>query len=129
MKEFAKDLKSIYHSSSEEKARETLLEVKEKWEEHYPNALKRWEDNWEVISPIFKFSKEVRRVIYTTNAIESLNSTYKKLNGQRSVFPSDKALLKSLYLCTLQATKKWSLPLRNWGKVYGKFSIMYEGRF
>jgi transposase-like protein len=67
-------------------------------------------------------------MIYTTNAIESLNSTYKKLNRQRSVFPSDKALLKALYLSTLQATKKWGLPLRDWGKVYGEFAIMYEGR-
>ncbi len=70
------------------------------------------------------FSADVRKVIYTTNAIESLNSTYKKLNRQRTVFPNDKALLKSLYLASLQATKKWTRPLRNWGKVYGEFSIM-----
>lgn len=128
MKEFAKDLKTIYHAESEKKAREHLDTVTAKWQEHYPNSMKRWHDNWDVISPIFKFSKEVRKVIYTTNAIESLNSTYKKLNAQRSVFPSDTALLKSLYLCTVQATKKWSMPLRNWGRVYGEFSIMYEGR-
>jgi transposase-like protein len=75
-----------------------------------------------------KFSADVRKVIYTTNAIESLNSTYRRLNSQRSVYPSDTALLKSLYLATFEATKKWSLPLRNWGKVYGELSIMYEGR-
>lgn len=129
MKEFANDLKTIYHAPNAESAYEQLLEVKTKWESHYPNAMKSWETNWDVISPIFKFSKDVRKVIYTTNAIESLNSTYKKLNAQRSVFPNDKALLKSLYLATLQATKKWTQPLRNWGKVYGEFSIMYEGRF
>ena len=67
-------------------------------------------------------------MIYTANAIESLNSTYKKLNRQRSVFPNEKVLLKTLYLATLQATKKWIIPLRNWGKVYGEFSIMYEER-
>ena len=78
--------------------------------------------------PIFKFSQDVRKVIYTTNAIESLNSTYKKLNRQRSVFPSDTALLKALYLSTMQATKKWYLPIRNWAKVYGEFCIMYPGR-
>ena len=89
--------------------------------------MKSWAQNWDVISPIFKFSNDVRKVIYTTNAIESLNSTYKKLNRQRTVFPSDKALLKSLYLSTLQATKKWTQPLRNWGKVYGEFTVMYEG--
>ena len=80
------------------------------------------------LTPIFKFSSDVRKVSeHTTNAIESLNSTYKKLNRQRSVFPSDTALLKSLYLSTLQATRKWNQPLRNWAKVYGEFSIMYEG--
>lgn len=67
----------------------------------------------ECISPIFKFSAAVRKVIYTTNAIESLNSSYKRLNRQRSVFPSDTALLKELYLATFKATKKWTLPLRN----------------
>ena len=66
--------------------------------------------------------------IYSFECSEDLNSTYKKLNRQRSVFPSDKALLKALYLSTLQATKKWYLPLRNWGKVYGEFAVMYEGR-
>lgn len=70
--------------------------------------MKRWKDNWDAISPIFKFSATVRKVIYTTNAIESLNSTYRKLNRQRSVFPSDTALLKALYLATFEATKKWT---------------------
>ena len=68
--------------------------------------MKRWKDNWDAISPIFKFSTTVRTVIYSTNAIESLNSTYRKLNRQRSVFPSDTALLKALYLATFEATKK-----------------------
>ena len=68
------------------------------------------------------------QVIYTTNAIESLNSTYRKLNRQRSVFPSDTALLKALYLATFEATKKWTSTIRNWGAVYGELSIMYEGR-
>lgn len=67
--------------------------------------MKRWYDNWDAITPIFKFSPDVRKVIYTTNAIESLNSTYRKLNRQRSVFPSDTALLKALYLATFEATK------------------------
>ena len=94
----------------------------------YPRAMKRWYDNWDAVSPIFKFSKDVRAVIYTTNAIESLNSTYRKLNRQRSVFPSDTALLKALYLSTFEATKKWTMQIHNWGKIYGELSIMYEGR-
>ena len=129
MKPFANDLKGIYLAPDEKTGYEELEKVRKKWEKIYPNVMKSWELNWDVLSPIFKFSREVRKVIYTTNAIESLNSTYKKLNSQRRVFPSDKALLKSLYLASSEATKKWTQPLRNWGKVYGEFSIMYEGRF
>jgi transposase-like protein len=127
-KKFAADLKTIYQAPSEQVGYERMLEVKETWKSHYPNAMKSWETNWDVISPIFKFSSEVRKVIYTTNAIESLNSTYRRLNRQRSVFPNDIALLKALYLSTFEATKKWTMPLRNWGKVYGELSIMFEGR-
>lgn len=127
-KAFATDLKTIYHAPTEEKAREALDNVAEKWTPKYPNAMKRWYDNWDVITPIFKFSPTVRKVIYTTNAIESLNSTYRKLNRQRSVFPSDTALLKALYLATFEATKKWTQTIRNWGAVYGELCIMYDGR-
>ena len=127
-KAFASDLKTIYHASDEEKARLALNRVTEKWTVKYPNSMKRWYDNWDAITPIFKFSPDVRKVIYTTNAIESLNSTYRKLNRQRSVFSSDIALLKALYLATFEATKKWTMSIRNWGQVYGELSIMYEGR-
>lgn len=125
---FANDLKSIYQAPDETKALEALTRVTEKWSAKYPNAMKSWEKNWDAISPIFKFSATVRKVIYTTNAIESLNATYRKLNRQRSVFPSDTALLKALYLSTFEATKKWTMPIRNWGMVYGELSIMYENR-
>ena len=127
-KAFASDLKTIYHASDEEKARMALDRVTEKWTAKYPNSMRRWYDNWDAITPIFKFSPDVRKVIYTTNAIESLNSTYRKLNRQRSVFPSDTAILKALYLATFEATKKWTMSIRNWGQVYGELSIMYEGR-
>ena len=126
-KAFASDLKTIYHASDEEKARMALDRVTEKWTAKYQNSMKRWYDNWDAITPIFKFSPDVGKVIYTTNAIESLNSTYRKLNRQRSVFPSDTALLKALYLATFEATKKWTMSIRNWGRVYGELSIMYEG--
>ena len=127
-KAFAADLKTIYHASDEEKARQALDRVCAKWTEKYPNSMKRWYDNWDAVTPIFKFSPDVRKVIYTTNAIESLNSTYRRLNRQRSVFPSDTSLLKVLYLATFEATKKWTSTIRNWGQVYGELSIMYEGR-
>ena len=127
-KEFANDLKTIYHAPSEEAALEALDRVTEKWESNYPNAMKSWNKNWDVISPIFKFSADVRKVIYTTNAIESLNSGYRRLNKQRSVFPSDTALLKALYLATHEISKKWTVPLKNWGKVLGELEIMYPDR-
>ena len=127
-KEFASDLKTIYTAPDEKTGLKQLETVTKKWEVHYPNAMKRWSDNWDVITPIFKFSSEVRKVIYTTNSIESLNSSYRRLNRQRSVFPSSQALLKALYLATFEATKKWTMPLRNRGKVYGELSIMYPGR-
>lgn len=127
-KPFAADLKKIYHAPDAERAAEIRDTVEEKWSEKYPTAMKSWRTNWDAITPIFKFSADVRTIIYTTNAIESLNATYRKLNRQRSVFPSDQALLKALYLATFEATKKWTMPIRNWGKVYGEMSIMYEGR-
>ena len=127
-KEFANDLKTIYHALSEDAALKQLERVTEKWEKDYPNAMKSWYKNWDVISPIFKFSADVRKVIYTANAIESLNSGYRRLNKQRSVFPSDMALLKALYLATHEITKKWTMPLRNCGRVLGELEIMYPDR-
>lgn len=127
-KAFANDLKTIYNAPNEEQGRQNRDRVSGKWSEKYPMAMKRWERDWDVITPIFKFSSDVRTVIYTTNAIESLNSTYRKLNRQRSVFPSSQALLKALYLATFEATRKWTMPIRNWGQVYGELALMYENR-
>ena len=114
-KAFATDLKSIYQAPTEEQGRANMETVTEKWQGKYPNAMKSWSSNWDAICPIFKFSAEVRKVIYTTNA-------------QRSVFPSPTALMKALYLATFEASKKWTSTLRNWGRVYGELSIMYDGR-
>lgn len=80
MKAFATDLKRIYLAPMEELGYESLQKIKEQWEEKYLHSMKSWEQNWDILSPIFKFSMEVRKIIYTTNAIESLNNTYKKLN-------------------------------------------------
>ena len=129
MKAFAKDLKTIYYTAAdEEAARKQLESVTEKWSAQYPSAMNRWHENWDAISPIFKFSKEVRTAFYTTNAIESLNSCYRRLNKQRSVFPSSQALMKALYLGTFEIAKKWTIPIRNWGKVRGELEIMYPDR-
>lgn len=128
MKVFAKDLKTIYTSPDEKNALKQLKLVTEKWEPLYPHAMNRWEENWDAVSPIFKFSKDVRTAFYTTNAIESLNASYRRLNRQRSVFTSSQALLKALYLATFEATIKWTMPIRNWGKVRGELTIMYPDR-
>ena len=118
-KAFATDLKTIYHAANEEKALEALEKVTEKWTPKYPNSMKRWHDNWDVVSPIFKFSMEVRKVIYTTNAIESLNSTYRKLNRQRSVFPGSTALLKALYLPRSRRRRSGPCPSATGGRSMG----------
>ena len=128
MKTFAKDLKTIYTAANEEAARKQLESVTKKWSDQYPSAMNRWHENWDAISPIFKFSKEVRTAFYTTNAIESLNSCYRRLNKQRSVFPSSQSLMKALYLGTFEIAKKWTMPIRSWGKVRGELDIMYPDR-
>ena len=128
MKNFARDLRTIYTAPDEKTAVRRLEEVDKKWTSQYPAAMKRWHDHWDVITPIFKFSIDVRTAFYTTNTIESLNSSYRRLNRQRSVFPSSQALLKALYLSTFEAAKKWTMPLRNWGKVRGELVIMYPDR-
>ncbi|XAM50779.1 hypothetical protein TVTCOM_08840 [Terrisporobacter vanillatitrophus] len=105
-----------------------MLRITEKWQDYYPNAMKNCSENCDAISHVFEFSVDVRKVIYTTNAIESINSIYRRLNRQRSVFPSETVLLKALYLYTFEATKNGLYLLKIGGKVYGELSIMYEGR-
>ena len=105
-----------------------LAEEVEKWKHKYPGAIQSWIDNWDVLSVFFKFSAEIRKIMYTTNAIESLNSTYKRINRNRNVFLTDMSLLKVLYLSTLKAEKKWSRMVDKWDLCLSQFRIMYEGR-
>lgn len=127
-KMFANDLKTIYHAPDEEAGYENMLLVKEKWEKTYPNSMRRWNENWDVICPVFKYSSDVRKALYTTNAIESLNSQYRRINKSRSVFPSEDALKKALYLTTQNIVKKWTTKIRNWGQIFGELSIVFDGR-
>ena len=127
-KSFANDLKTIYHAPNEESGHANMLEVKEKWDNIYPNAMKRWLDNWDVICPIFKYSAIVRKALYTTNAIESLNSQYRRINAGRPVFPSEDALKKAIYLATRNIAKKWVSRIKDWGQIYGELSIHFDGR-
>jgi transposase-like protein len=128
MKAFATDLKSIYHAPDEETGYSNMLEVSKKWGKRYPQSMKRWEDNWSSICPIFKYSRPVRETHYTTNAIESLNSQYRRINRSRSVFPTEESLKKALYLATLNITKRWTAKIRNWGQIFGELSVMFPDR-
>jgi len=127
-KAFAGDLKTIYHAPDEASGYANMLDVKEQWDKVYPNAMKRWVDNWDEICPIFKFSMLVRKALYTTNAIESLNSQYRRINAGRPVFPSEDSLKKALYLATQNIIRKWTNKIRDWGQIYSELSILYDGR-
>lgn len=128
LKPFCEDLKTIYTSKNEKMGYEQLQKIKEKWKNKYPTALKSWEENWDSICPFFSYSESVRKIMYTTNTIESLNRSYRKYTKTKSVFPSDESLLKCLYLATQNITKKWNGRYRNWDLILGEFSIMFEGR-
>jgi len=127
-KEFARDLKRIYTAPNKKAGYDQMLEVSEKWEKKYPAAMKSWKSNWDVICPFFKYSEELRKIMYTTNTIESLNSSYRRINKSRTVFPGDQSLLKSIYLATVKITSKWTMRYKNWGLILGQLQIMFEGR-
>ena len=126
--QFAQDLKGIYTASSEEMGKKIMLDVQRKWKEKYPVVMNRWEENWSVICPFYKFSQRIRKMIYTTNSIESLNSGYRRLNKGRNIYPSVQALNKVLYLATKRITKNWTSKVPEWGECLRELEIMYEGR-
>lgn len=128
-KEFAKDLKEIYTAPNEETGFSALEELKEKWSKKYPYALKSWENNWSELRTFFKFSPEIRRIMYTTNAIENLNRIYRKATKTRNSFPTDMALMKLLYLSTINLTEKWKTGYaKDWHLIKGQLAIEYEER-
>ena len=105
-----------------------MYEVTNTWKKKYPTSMDRWEENWGIISPFFKFSQKIRKMIYTTNTIESLNSSYRRLNRARNVYPSSDALMKVLYLSTKKVTKNWTSTLPDWGETLKELEIIFEGR-
>lgn len=125
---FAQDLKAIYTASNEEIAKKLMHDVTNTWKVKYPTAMDRWEENWGIISPFFKFSQKIRKMIYTTNTIESLNSSYRRLNRARNVYPSSDALMKVLYLSTKKVTKNWNYTQPEWGETLKELEIIFEGR-
>jgi len=127
-KELAHDLKTVYQAPTEEIGYTNLLGIHEKWENKYPNATQSWINDWDKISVFYKFSAELRKIMYTTNAIESLNSIYKRVNRNRPVFPTDISLLKVLYLATVRIEKKWTFMQENWDLILNQLRIQYAGR-
>lgn len=128
LKIFSKDFKQVYTAASEDIAMEKFYEIKEKWGKQYPFAIRSWENNWDVISPFFKFPDEVRKIIYTTNIIEGLHRQFRKVTKSKSMFPSDQSLEKMLYLASLNVMKKWTQRYKNWDRVLSQLLIMFEGR-
>ena len=122
------DLKPIYQAATEEAAEHALEAFEGKWNGQYPMIAKSWRSNWERVTPFLAFPAYIRKVIYTTNAIESLNSQLRKVTKNRGHFPNDAAAVKLLYLALKNASKKWTMPIRNWPRALNQFSVYFEGR-
>lgn len=127
-KEVADDLKAIYQAATLEEAERQLEEFANKWNDRYPLIARSWRANWARITPMFGYPAEIRRAIYTTNTIESLHMTLRKIIKNRSLFPSDDAVFKLLYLALKNISKKWTMPIRNWSGAMNQFAIIFEGR-
>lgn len=129
MKAVAKDLKAIYGSATLTEAEKALDDFAEKWSAKYANIEKSWRRNWDNLITIFDYPDEIRKIFYTTNAIESLNSVIRKAIRNRKIFPSDQSALKVVYLAIKKASKRWTMPLRNWKPAMNRFAIEYGDRF
>ena len=128
-KTVAADLRSIYASKTVEEAEFALKDFADKWDDQYPSISKSWKNRWENIIPFFAYPADIRKVIYTTNAIESTNMSIRKVIKNKRVFPSDDAALKQLYLALRNISKKWTMPIRDWGLALNRFAIMFPDRF
>ena len=124
----AADLKAIYAAATVDEAQIRLNEFDEKWGADYPTIVRSWRSNWARITPFFDYPPEIRRIIYTTNAIESVNMSLRKITKNRGSFPSDDALLKLFYLALTNIAKKWTMPLRDWKAALTRFTIQFEER-
>ncbi len=127
-KEFMKQLKPVYSAPTEEAALENLKALEERWSGKYSLALKSWRQNWDNLATFFKYPEEIRTIIYTTNAVESVHRQFRKVTKTRSLFPNDDALKKMLYLAYRDLSKRWTMPIRNWAIVLSNFSIIFDER-
>jgi|TARA_B100000959_G_scaffold271941_1_gene320673 transposase-like protein len=127
-KAVTQDLKKIYHSATEEEGRLSLQQFSECWDDKYPQISKSWLSNWENVNTLFNYPTDIRKVIYTTNAIESLNSVIRKVLKKRKLFPTDDSARKVIYLAIQDASKKWTMPIRDWKPALNHFMIEFEDR-
>ena len=127
-KAFARDMKLIYDAPTKQAAKAALEDFKNIWNHKYPYAIKSWEENWEELTVFFEFPLEIRKIIYTTNLIENLNGKIRKYTKNKLSFPTDEAVLKSVYLALREATKKWSMPIQNWGIILNQFLTLFGNR-
>jgi transposase-like protein len=121
-------MKHIYNAPTKQATQAALEDFSTKWDSKYSYAVKSWRDNWEDLTVFFEFPVEIRKIIYTTNLIENLNGKIRKYTKNKLSFPTDEAVLQSLYLAVGEATKKWTMPIRNWGVILNQFLILYEER-
>ena len=127
-KQVAGDLRTIYQAATLEQAEIALGRFAGRWDEQYPTICWQWHRNWDNLTPFFAFPQEIRKVIYTTNAIESMNRGLRKIIKTRGAFPTDEAARKLLYLALLNLSRRWTRPLTNWKAAINQFVIMYEDR-
>jgi transposase-like protein len=127
-KEFMKDLKPIYQAISKEVAEEELERLEDKWGKKYPIVIQSWRNKWENLSAYFRYPADIRRVMYTTNIIESVHRQFRKLTKTKGAFPNENSLLKLLYMGIENASKKWTMPVRNWSLTVSQLAIFFEGR-
>ena len=124
LKAVCHDLKQIYTALNEEEALEALEDFGKNWNSKYPMIQRSWEAHWDDLNEFFAYPEDIRRVIYTTNAIESLNASLRKVTKNRAAFPDDEAIMKIMYLAIQKTAKKWTMPIRNWGLALNQFAIL-----
>ena len=124
-KEFSADMKHIYDAPNREVAGQALNDLEQKWGSKYGYAIKSWRANWEELTAFLDFPLEIRKIIYTTNVIENLNGKIRKYTKNKMSYPTDDAVLKSVFLAIKEATKKWTMPIRNWGIILNQFNLIF----
>jgi transposase-like protein len=125
LKKICADLRAIYTAATESAGRAALEDFGKIWNERYPMIYQSWNTNWDDLSEFFNYPPEIRKAIYTTNAIESLNYQLRKVTRNRSTFVNDDAIFKIMYLALRNASKKWTMPIRNWGMALNQFAIEF----